>query len=1176
MNPAKRSIRQRCLPFAAAVLLATVPVVGGAEDIDIFVSTGATSASAANVLVVIDNTSNWADNAQHWPSDTDCGVTSQYQGQAELCALIKVIPTLPDNINVGVMLFNQNGSGNCCSGGYVRFAISGLGAIDPVTGKTNRQSLLDELNNILVNFSDPANKAASNASYSMALFDAFKYFGGYTSPALALSDTAGTPIDAFDFGVDVFATPPSTFNRPDSRAYAASYTKYVPPPASSADDCGGKDYLIFIGNGFPNVDTPPTENMKTFLEGVGGNSAQIDMPVLTTTTSTTNTSLGNSALCYNNNAGGLNKCTGDNASTCGPNYDTCTCSAPTTSCGGGKVKYSVIGGVTKTTVTSTGTTAPPAANKIRYADEWTRFLYTTDVSAALGQQKVTTFTIDAFNAKQNADQTSLLYSMANSGGGQYYAAKNKNDLQLALTDIFAKILATNSVFASASLPVSAANRAVSGNQVFLGQFRPDPDAKPLWYGNLKRYKIANFGGSFSLADVSGAQAVNPLTGFLDECTTSWWTTDSGKFWAGVSSSPPPIGTCPASVNNPFSPYSDRPDGPHVEKGAVAEVIRKGNNPTGATTWTLNRTLYTNSFAAYNTTNSGMSQADVDFIRGLNIDAAGNTQTYTFTDASNASQSTTIRPTLHGDVVHSRPLAINYPSNQTVVYYGANDGWFRAADSATGKELWAYTAPEFFSTLPRLRQNSPQILYPGFPAQTPPAQRKNYYFDGGIGAYQNANSSNVWIYPTMRRGGRELYALDVTSPNAPSLKWKAGCPDLGDDANCTSGFTAIGQTWSTPNAALLKVGGTVGEAPTPIVAVGGGYDDCEDGSPNATCSNAKGSVVYILDANNGSILHSFAVNGASTQNGTTPAGRVVADVAFVDLDNDGIPDLAYAVDTRGNIYRIAFGMSHSAPLAAANWTWTPVAFTTGANRKFLYAPALLPTFDSATGKNFVYLALGTGDREQPMVSQYPYQNNIKNRFYVFVDDVTLTAALDLDNASTTMNDYSTDQACDGSTFVIPGSGKSGWFMDLAQNNRRGEQTVTSAAIIGGFVAFSTNRACDSSDPSDAPCQGNGQASSSACAPLGEARGYAVNLFNGSGVIGAQPNICGGGRSDVFVGGGLPPSPVVANVDVDGTVVPIVMGVVNLNGGASSGIQSQKGFTLPPQARRRIYFRQEGGS
>ena len=523
------------------------------------------------------------------------------------------------------------------------------------------------------------------------------------------------------------------------------------------------------------------------------------------------------------------------------------------------------------------------------------------------------------------------------------------------------------------------------------------------------------------------------------------------------------------------------------------------------------------------------------------------------------------------------------TGSTVIYYGANDGWLRAADSVTGKELWAYVAPEFYATLPRLRQNSPLISYPSIVSSV--SLPKSYYFDGPIGVYQNASSSNVWIYPTMRRGGRMIYALDVTTPTAPTLKWTRGCPHLTNDTGCDTGFAPIGQTWSTPNVAGLKIGGTAAETPTPVVGFGGGYDNCEDGSPNDPCTGAKGSIVYILNADTGAVVNSFTTAGPFTTGPSNPApGRVVADVAYVDFDNDGIPDFAFVVDTRGNIYRIGFGMSRTAPLPAGSWTWTRVACTAGpssdcnsptrSNRKFLYAPALLPARDSATGKNYVYLALGSGDREEPLITQYPYADPVLNRFYAYIDDVSATPnpPTNIDDVSTgTINNYTTSPACDDTAaLVIPGSGKSGWFMDLNQYGR-GEQTVTSAVIVGGFVAFSTNRACDGITP----CNG-AAANPNVCAPLGEARGYAVNLFNASGVIGAQPNICGGGRSEYFVGGGLPPSPVSADVDVDGQVVSILIGVVSLNGDASSGVQSQKGFTLPQQARKRVYWRQEGNN
>src|SRR5256886_8646264 len=55
---------------------------------------------------------------------------------------------------------------------------------------------------------------------------------------------------------------------------------------------------------------------------------------------------------------------------------------------------------------------------------------------------------------------------------------------------------------------------------------------------------------------------------------SFWTTDSGTYWkSDIFDSPTPKGTCPRSITG-FSVWSDAPDGPMVEKGGVAEVIRK--------------------------------------------------------------------------------------------------------------------------------------------------------------------------------------------------------------------------------------------------------------------------------------------------------------------------------------------------------------------------------------------------------------------------------------------------------------------------------------------------------------------------------------------------------------------------------------------------------------------------
>lgn len=128
-----------------------------------------------------------------------------------------------------------------------------------------------------------------------------------------------------------------------------------------------------------------------------------------------------------------------------------------------------------------------------------------------------------------------------------------------------------------------------------------------------------------------------------------------------------------------------------------------------------------------------------------------------------------------------------------------------------------------------------------------------------------------------------------------------------------------------------------------------------------------------------------------------------------------------------------------------------------------------------------------------INQYPYTAPVLNRFYVLLDDLTITTrtAIDLD-------DTNNPDTCTG------------------------EQTVTSSLIIGGDIAFSTNRP---TPPSANSCTSS----------LGEARGYNLNLFNGSGALANTS------RSGTFLQGGLPASPTLFTTTVGTTVVTGTIGV-----------------------------------
>ncbi len=119
-------------------------------------------------------------------------------------------------------------------------------------------------------------------------------------------------------------------------------------------------------------------------------------------------------------------------------------------------------------------------------------------------------------------------------------------------------------------------------------------------------------------------------------------------------------------------------------------------------------------------------------------------------------------------------------------------------------------PEFLANIKRLRDNNTQISFKGNPTTSPTPLPKPYGMDGAITIYGN-NS----LYVGMRRGGRVLYAFNVTdiaaaTPQAPRLLWKRGCPvnltgaGAADDTGCSAGYSSLGQTWSAPK--IMKVAG----------------------------------------------------------------------------------------------------------------------------------------------------------------------------------------------------------------------------------------------------------------------------------------------------------------------------------------------------------------------------------
>ena len=312
--------------------------------------------------------------------------------------------------------------------------------------------------------------------------------------------------------------------------------------------------------------------------------------------------------------------------------------------------------------------------------------------------------------------STVLKNMASSGGGQYFQVKSANALDTALKNILDQIQAVNSVFSSASLPVSVSVRGTFLNQVYLGVFRPDAFAKPNWVGNLKQFKLGVNSlvnpPTLFLADRNGDPAENPTTGFVNPNAVSFWTQPS-TFWDPLY-----------YVNSQgIGGTSDSPDGDLVEKGGASQYIRRtflasqaarklytctglcaeGTTLSATPFDSSNPALTASALSPPSTLISTTEAADIiNWVRGGNVN---------LDDPANSSGSkNAVRGFSHGDVLHSRPAVINYNRNpdDIVVYYGANDGILHAVKggqvdtNGDGNELWGFIAPEHFKQFKRMR------------------------------------------------------------------------------------------------------------------------------------------------------------------------------------------------------------------------------------------------------------------------------------------------------------------------------------------------------------------------------------------------------------------------------------------------------------------------------------------
>ncbi len=327
-----------------------------------------------------------------------------------------------------------------------------------------------------------------------------------------------------------------------------SGTTYTSPVASGC----AKNYVIFIGNAINNSGSP------------GDASASPDTVLANTITGNTALTAAQQTMlnAYIQIPSGAY---GTSAFTCSPN------------------PY-VMNSHTNSAAVSSGL----------YADEWARYMYSTDLITGKmpASKRITTYTIGVLSSSCKADYPALLTSMAVQGSGKYFPTANAADVQQAILRVLNEVQAVNSVFSSASLPVSVNTQGTYLNQVFMGMFRPDSAGVPRWRGNLKQYQFAYSSTTqqLSLADATGSAAISSAgTGFLAPNAASFWTCSNAAntpnkvtpynlspySTSSLCSTDPAVGFWANSPNGIALSW-DLPDGEVVEKGGAAQMLRLTN------------------------------------------------------------------------------------------------------------------------------------------------------------------------------------------------------------------------------------------------------------------------------------------------------------------------------------------------------------------------------------------------------------------------------------------------------------------------------------------------------------------------------------------------------------------------------------------------------------------------
>lgn len=474
-----------------------------------------------------------------------------------------------------------------------------------------------------------------------------------------------------------------------------------------------------------------------------------------------------------------------------------------------------------------------------------------------------------------------LWHMAINGRGKFMPATNATELATA----FKKIL--NKIIEDTSQPITGfASSSTSFARADVGAFISGYDANG-WKGFVRSDRIAK---------KTGARSANP----------DW----------GIDSDPPP---------NDRVTTADKLDALDAA-GITNRLILTTNDSTNKGVVFEWETGTTKLSAAQKTLmkdggTDEWGEKRLNFIRGDR----------TF-EGTSASAPFRVRTSRQGDIVNSgiwyvaepasgfslpgySQFTKTYKKRNPMIYVGGNDGMLHGFSAKNGQERLAFV---------------PKGVIANLPALSKPGYSHRYYVDAS--PYTGdvnwaASGSSDWrtlLIGALGAGGRGYFVLDVTNPGSTD----GSIPDTFTKTSAAN-LVVLDQTWHKDDA-------TANTATNPEADIGHIFAEPVMDDTNAykvtqvtRMNNGKWAIVMGNGYNSKNERPVLLIQFVDKATGDFSLQRIVAASSgdnasenglsaprLVDINSDGIPDIAYAGDLKGNLWKFDLTSSNTSDWGVA--------------------------------------------------------------------------------------------------------------------------------------------------------------------------------------------------------------------------------------------------------------------